>query len=43
MHHEDLFVNDGCNWQAVEAISKSLPEFDVVLVFTSSREVCHSE
>lgn len=33
MHCKDLFVNDGCNWQAIEAIRKGLPEFDVVATF----------
>lgn len=30
MHGENLLVNDGGNWQAVEAISKRLPQFNVV-------------
>lgn len=30
MHREDLLVDDCGNWQAVEAIRKSLPELDVV-------------
>lgn len=30
VHGEDLLVNDGGNGQAVEAIGKSLPQFDVV-------------
>lgn len=29
MHREDFFVDDCCDWQAVEAISKSLPQLDV--------------
>lgn len=29
MHCEDLFVDDCCNWQAVEAVGKCLPELDV--------------
>lgn len=41
MHREYLFVNDGCDRQAVEAIGKSLPEFDVVSAFTC--EVCQRE
>lgn len=30
MHGENLLVNDGSNWQAIEAVGKSLPQFDVV-------------
>jgi hypothetical protein len=30
VHGEDLFIDDGCNRQAVEAISERLPELDVV-------------
>ena len=30
MHGEDLLVDDGGNWQAIEAIRESLPELDVV-------------
>lgn len=30
VHREDLLVDDGCDWQAVEAIRKSLPQLDVV-------------
>lgn len=30
MHGKDLFVDDGRNWQAVEAICEGLPELDVV-------------
>jgi hypothetical protein len=30
MHAEDLFVNNGCNGQAIEAVSESFPQFDVV-------------
>ena len=30
VHAEDLFVDDGHNWQAVEAIGERLPEFDVI-------------
>lgn len=33
MHSEDLLVDNGCNWQAIEAIGKCLPEFDVVSSF----------
>lgn len=33
MHCEDLFVNDGCNWQAIEAISERFPQLDVVPSF----------
>lgn len=30
MHREDLLVDDGCNWQAVEAVCECLPQLDVV-------------
>jgi hypothetical protein len=30
VHGEDLLVNDGCDGQAVEAISEGLPQLDVV-------------
>ena len=30
MHGEDLLINDGSNRQAVEAISKCLPQLDVI-------------
>lgn len=30
MHGEDFLINDRSNWEAVEAVSKSLPELDVV-------------
>jgi hypothetical protein len=30
MHCEDFLVNDCCNWQAIKAVSKRLPELDVV-------------
>lgn len=30
VHAEDLLVDDGSNWQAVEAICESLPKLDVV-------------
>lgn len=30
VHREDLLVNDGCDGQAVEAVRKCLPQFDVV-------------
>lgn len=30
MHGEDLLVDDGGNWEAVEAVGKGLPELDVV-------------
>lgn len=33
MHSKDLLVNDGSNWQAVEAVRESLPELDVVSSF----------
>lgn len=30
VHGEDLLVDDGSNWQAVEAIGKGLPQLDVI-------------
>lgn len=30
MHGEDFLVDNGCNWQAIEAIRKCLPQLDVV-------------
>ena len=33
MHGENLFVNDGCNGQAVEAVGKGLPQLDIVSSF----------
>jgi hypothetical protein len=33
MHCENLFVNDSSNGQAIEAICKCLPEFDVIASF----------
>lgn len=30
MHAKDLFVHDGRNWQAVEAVGEGLPELDAV-------------
>ena len=30
MHGENLLVNDGSNWQAIEAIGEGLPKLDVV-------------
>lgn len=30
MHTEDFFINNGCNGQAVKAISECLPQFNVV-------------
>ena len=30
MHGEDLLVDDGSNWQAVEAVRKCLPQLDIV-------------
>jgi len=34
MTTEDLFINDGRNWQTVKAISKCFPQFDVIATFT---------
>lgn len=33
VHGENLLVDDGGNWQAVEAVGKSLPQLDVVTSF----------
>ena len=33
MHCEYLFVNDGCDWQAVEAVGKRFPQLDIVASF----------
>jgi hypothetical protein len=30
VHGEDLFVNDGCDRQAIEAIGECFPQLDVV-------------
>jgi hypothetical protein len=30
MHCEDLLIDDGCNWQAIETVRERLPKFDVV-------------
>ena len=30
VHGENLLVNDGSNWQAIEAIGEGLPKLDVV-------------
>ena len=30
VHGEYLFIDDGCDRQAVEAICKSLPQFDII-------------
>lgn len=30
VHGENLFIDDGGNWQAVEAVGERLPQFDVV-------------
>ena len=34
MHSEDLFIDDGSNWQTVETICESFPQFDVVPSFS---------
>lgn len=33
VHREDLLIDDCGNWQAVEAVGESLPQFDVVSSF----------
>lgn len=33
VHAEDFLVDQGCDWQAVEAVGEGLPEFDVVSAF----------
>ena len=30
MHAQDLFIDDGSNWEAIETISESFPQLDVV-------------
>jgi hypothetical protein len=30
VHREDLLVDDGSNWQAIEAVGKRLPKLDIV-------------
>lgn len=35
---EDLLIDDGCDWQTVEAVSKGLPQLNVVPPFTCGRE-----
>ena len=30
MHGEDLLVDDGGDWQAIEAVCKRLPQLDVI-------------
>lgn len=30
MHGKDLLVNDGSDWQAVEAVSECLPQLNIV-------------
>lgn len=30
MHGENLLVDDGCDWQAIEAVCECLPQFDVI-------------
>ena len=30
VHCENLLINDGCNWEAVEAVGKRLPQLNVV-------------
>jgi len=30
VHREDLLVDDGSDWQAVEAVGESLPQLDIV-------------
>jgi hypothetical protein len=33
MHSEDFLIDDGSNWQAIEAIRKSLPKLDIIPTF----------
>jgi hypothetical protein len=33
MHAENSVVDQGCDWQTVETVDKSFPEFDVVSSF----------
>lgn len=34
MHGEDLFIDDSCNREAIEAVRKRLPQFDIVSPLT---------
>lgn len=34
MHGENLLVNDGRDWQAIEAVCECLPQFDVISSLT---------
>lgn len=40
MHCEDLLVNYGSNWQAVETVGEGLPQFNVVSAFTCTNARC---
>ena len=45
MTTENLFVDDGDNWQTVEAVSERLPQFDAVASFTCTQHAhtCHHQ
>jgi hypothetical protein len=34
MATEDLFINNGRNWQTVKTIGECLPQFDVIAALT---------
>jgi len=34
MHGEDFLIDDGSDWQAIEAIRKSLPKLDIIATLT---------
>ena len=41
MHAEDLFLDDGRDGQAVEAVDEGLPELDAIPVFAYLRGELH--
>ena len=34
MHAKNFFINDGSNWQTVEAVRECFPKLDIVPSFT---------
>ena len=41
IHAEDFFVNDCCNWEAVEHVRERFPQFDVVTTLACN-SIIHS-
>lgn len=41
MHTENLIVYESCDWQTVEAISKGLPQLDIVPTTTYLNQIVH--